>query len=256
MQILKFFTDLQLFDFLLIGVVALMVCCVAYLRQPRLKAFILFLPLPSTVVILSIGKPVDVSFLLGLPLLVLFFISIYVLYNKLSVNILISIAISASLYCLAGGCVLPFLSDSPGVFYSTFLAILVLAIFLYRWASNTHEKGYQAPLPIYVKAPIVILIVFMLVKMKYFLSGFMAGFPMVGVVGAYETRYCFKTVFRQLPFVIFSLSSMIAVCFTAQRYFGLYGGLAAGWVVYFAMLIFLRKMWLGSTDDSASAACK
>jgi hypothetical protein len=128
--------------------------------------------------------------------------------------------------------------------------LLALLYFLDRWTSNSSEKEYQTPLPLYIKASIVILVIFTLVKMKHFLSGFMATFPMVGVVGAYETRFCFKTVLRQLPFVIFTLSSMITVCYAMQKPLGLYGGLAAGWVVYLAILFIWRNRWMTPVDHS------
>jgi hypothetical protein len=246
MQWLGSFFDLPRVDVLLIVVVTLLACGVAYIRQPRLKAFILFLPLPSTIVILSLGRPVDTSYLLGMPLLMIFFYLVYVLHVRGHLPVVISIITSAVIYCLVGGEVHPFLPKSSRMFYLIYLAIGGVTYGLYRWTSDTDERGYQTPLPIYVKAPIIILVVFFLVKIKYYLSGFMAGFPMVGVVGAYETRYCLKTVFRQLPLMIFCTSTMFAVCFAVQNYWGLYGGIVAGWAAYFILLILLRRQWFGS----------
>jgi hypothetical protein len=240
------FFDLPRVDILLIVVVTLLACGVAYIPQPRLKAFILFLPLPSTVVILSLGKPVDVSYLLSMPLLMIFFYLVYVLHGRRHVPVVISIIASAAIYCLVGGEVHPWLPKSAGMFYLIYLAIGALTYGLYRWTSEAVEKDYQTPLPVYIKAPIIILVVFFLVKIKYYLSGFMAGFPMVGVVGAYETRYCLKTVFRKLPLMIFCTSTMFAVCFAVQNDWGLYGGIAAGWAVYFILLILMRRQWFGS----------
>jgi hypothetical protein len=250
LQWLSSFFVLPKVDVLLIVVVTLLACGVAYIRQPMLKAFILFLPLPSTVVILSLGKPVDTSYLLSMPLLMIFFYLIYVLHVRGNIPVVIAIIVSTVIYCLVGGEVRPFLPKSNGAFYQIYLAIGVLTYTLYRWTSGVEEQGYQTPLPLYIKAPIIILVVFFLVKIKYYLSGFMAGFPMVGVVGTYETRHCLRTVFRKLPLMIFCTSTMFAVCFAVQDDWGLYGGIAAGWGAYFILLILLRRQFFGSMATS------
>jgi hypothetical protein len=237
-------SNFGVYDILLMIVVVLMIVGVSYLKHPRWKAFIMLLPLPSTVATLSLGKPVDASFLIGLPLVMLFFCFIYFLYKKLGVNIVIAIIISTISYGLTGILILPFLSTSPLVFWIIFLFVISFGVVLYNFMPEPNETGHRTMLPLYIKIPVVVIVVFLLINMKYLLGGFMPMFPMVGVLAAYEARHCLKTVFSQIPSAIMALAPMFAVCYLTQNIWGLYGGLGLGWLVYLVLLLFTRKMWL------------
>ena len=84
-------------------------------------------------------------------------------------------------------------------------------------------------------------VVFLLVNLKHVLSGFMAGFPMVGVVGAYEMRRCPMALFFPGAADLFATGSLMVVCFLTQSRIGLHGGLLLGWAVYLLVLLCLWK---------------
>lgn len=236
-------SDFGVYDILLVVVVVIMTILISYLRNPRWKTLIISLPLPSTVATLSTGEPVNVSFLLGLPLLVLFYGSIYLLYQKLGINIIIAIIISTIGYVLTGIVILPFLPSSPLAFWIVFVFIICFALVLYNLIPKSNENEHKTMLPLYMKIPIVLTVVVLLVNMKYLLGGFMPIFPMVGVMAAYEARYCLKTVFRRLPLAIMILGPMFGVCYLVQNTLGVCRGLGLGWLVYFILFFLIRKIW-------------
>lgn len=238
------FNNIGLYDVLLMTVIVLMILGVAYLKHPRWKAFMLLLPIPSTMATLAIGKPINVSFLLGLPLLMFFYWFIHILYDRLKLNIIFSIVVSAAAYAVTGIVVLPFLSYSPTVFWITFFIIISAGVTLCKLLPTLREPEHRTTLPIYMKIPIIVIVVFFLVESKHLLGGFMSMFPMVGVVAAYEAKNCLKTVFYQLPLGFITIGSMFGACYLSQNIVGLHGGLVFGWIAYLTMLVITRKNWL------------
>lgn len=235
------FGELGVYDFLLIAVVSLMAGGVAYVKSPQWKAFLSLLPLPSTLAILAVNQPVDASFLLGLLLTALFYYLAFALHHTCGQPIVPAIAVAAVAYGVAGMAVLPVLPNSPKMFWVAFGFLIFLGVILSHSLQNVREEGYRTSLPPYVKLPLVMAIVFLLVNMKHLLLGFMVTFPMVGIAGAYEMRRCPRTLFAQLPQMFFTVGSLMTVCFLTQHVIGLAGGLALGWIAYLAVLLCLRK---------------
>ena len=235
------FNNFGWYDLLLMTVVSGMAVGVAYLKSPRWKAFLSLLPLPSTLAALSLDQPIDVSFLLGLLMTLFFYGLVYLLHHRIGANIVLAIAISAVGYCLLGMLVLPFLPASRSVFLLVFAGLMVIGAIVNHGLAKSEENECRTRLPAYIKAPIVMGVVFLLVNLKHVLSGFMAGFPMVGVVGAYEMRRCPMALFSQVPLTFFATGSLMAVCFLTQSRIGLHGGLLLGWAVYLLVLLCLWK---------------
>ena len=89
-----------------------------------------------------------------------------------------------------------------------------------------------------------------LVIIKQYLQGFMALFPMVGVIASYEARTCLWTVCRQIPVLMLTLLPMIVVIRLLQPAFGIEASLALGWVVFLAILIPLTR-WQWRSESTA-----
>ena len=68
----SFVVSLNPWDLLLVIVISVQATVLAYLQQPRWKAFMLSLPVPFTLMVLAAGRPIDVTNVLGLFLLLLF----------------------------------------------------------------------------------------------------------------------------------------------------------------------------------------
>lgn len=244
------------YDILLILVVSGMGACTAWLHNPRLKVLVMLLPLPSTLSALAIGRPIDYSFPMGLLLLPLFYYIIRLLYLRLKVGIIAAIALSAFVYCLAGFAVFHSLHDSALLFWGSFLAVYVLAGGLLLGATPKAESGYRSEVPPALKMILIAGVVSVLLNLKLALGGFMAIFPMAGVVSSYEVRHCLGTVSIQLPLMLILIAMLFATCYLTQPVLGLPGGLATGWMVYLVMLGLMRKHWLPDTITEGCPACQ
>src|ERR1039458_10048822 len=107
------FSTLGPWDFALVLAVSLQATVLAYLYQPRLKALVFMLPIPFTFIALSVGKPIDVSNVAGLFLLLAYMFLVRFLHIRLRLWIISAIAISAVAYCLAGALLRPFIPEGP-----------------------------------------------------------------------------------------------------------------------------------------------
>ena len=214
-------------DLLLIAAVSLQVTAVAYLRAPRWKALILCLPFPFTIVALGLGRPIDVTNLLGLIAIFLYVHAIRLLYRRLGLPIIPAISLALAGYCLLGWAV-----------------VCLLAFFLHRRLPPRSEPGHRTPLPVWLKLPVVVAVVCLLLLVKESLQGFATLFPLVSVVGAYEARHSLWTLGRQMPVLMLTLTPLMAVAHLTQKHVGLGPSLLFGWAAFLLILLPLtRAMW-------------
>src|ERR1051325_9759241 len=90
------------YDILLLVLVSAQATAVAYLFQPKWKALVFSFPIPFTFGSLALGRPVDATNVLALVGVILFLHAVRVLYSRLRVPIVASIAVSTLGYCLVG----------------------------------------------------------------------------------------------------------------------------------------------------------
>ena len=235
---------MSFYDYILILVIVLLGTGTAYLKHPRWKAFMMIVPLPFTFASLALGKPLAVSSVIGLYLLLGFYYAVYFFYRKLKLNIVVSILISAGLYCLAGALVLPVLPSGDTFFWGSVIAVFVSGFLLHRFGKEPGEEGSRSSLPPYIKIPFLVLVVLFLIYIKSLIQGFMCVFPMVGVIGAYEARNCLRSIHRQMPFCMMAFCPVFTTIYLLQSHMCLEAALACAWVVYLLLLLFTTKYWL------------
>jgi len=221
-------------DILLVAVVSIQATVLAYLYDPRLKAFVLTLPFPFTVASLAVGRPLDATNILGLILLLMFAHMVRLLHVNLHVNIIVSIALSALIYCVIGTAMARLVPNTPAVFWGAVVLTVVVALVLVTVLPHRHERGHRSPLPIWIKLPIIIGVVLFLVLIKNGLRGFMTVFPMVTVIACYEARNSLWAIGRQIPILMLTMTPMMLAIRIAQSQLHLRIGLSlvAGWVVF------------------------
>jgi hypothetical protein len=225
----------------LVVIVSLQATLLAYLAKPRWKAIILSLPIPFTVATLAVAQRPNITHMLGLVLLFSYTQGVRLLYNRLRVPIVFAIILSAAGYCVVAGLLAPWLPGGEAAFWLASAAVLALGIGLFRVLPARTEPDYRSPLPVWLKLPIIIAVIVCLVIMKGWLQGFMALFPMVGVVAAYEARYSLWTMGRQIPVMMTAMVPMMVISHVTQPALGLGMSLAAGWLVFLA--VFLPVAW-------------
>jgi hypothetical protein len=228
-------------DAILLVAVSLMGTAVAYVHHPRRKALILSLPIPFTAVVLSQGHGVNATHVLGLLLLLLYTYGVRFLYVKLRLPIVLSIALSAGGYAVAGVVLARHVPATPAAFWIAAGAVFLLAAVLHGFVPHREEPGHRTPLPVWIKLPIIVAVVAALIISKKMLQGFMATFPMVSLLAAYEARHSLWTVCRAIPALTLCMLPMFAVMHIAESRIGLAGALVAGWLVYLSLLIPLMR---------------
>ena len=236
-------SHLNVWDAVLLVAVTLQATAIAYAYQPRHKALLLTLPIPFSIATLALGRPVDSTNVLGLGLLFGFTWAVWYLHTRQSWPIVTAIVTAALGYLVSGALLARRLPDHGAAFWTAVVACAALAAGLLWRLPEREEPGHRSLLPVYVKVPIIALVVTALILIKGWLRGFVTVFPMVGVIAAYEARSSLWTLVRQIPVLMLALLALMVVLRLGRETLGVAGSLAAGWVVFLAALTALRGAW-------------
>jgi hypothetical protein len=228
-------------DLALISVVAVHATALAYLHHPRWKAFLLTLPVPFSLATLAVGARVDTTNVVALMLLLGYTLLVYQLHARWRVPVVVAIVLGAAGFCLAASFLAPRLPRDDVAFWTAAGLVFVLGLVLFRAMPHRPEPGHRGPLPLYLKLPLIAMVVTGLVLLKRELQGFMTMFPMVGVIASYEGRHCLWTLSRQIPVVMLTSLPLMATVRLLTPHWGLGGALAGGWVVFLAVLVPLTR---------------
>jgi len=226
-------------DLALLAVVTAMGTLLAYLPDPRWKAFLLSLPFPFTLANLSLGQQMGPSHALGLWTFLLFVHLVRWLHYGLRLPILPAIAIPAGLNLVLGVVLNRLVPDLPGVFWVLLGAAIAAGAVLLLALPHRQEPAHRSPLPVVVKFTAIAAVVAVLVLLKKVLGGFMTVFPMVATIAAYESRHSLWTLGRQVPVVMVTMGPMMAAMWLLQRSAGASVpiSLLGGWAVFLALLV-------------------
>ncbi len=242
-------------DAALLSVITLQATAVSYLHQPRWKVLLFSLPLPFTLGSLALGEPIGVTHVVGFVLVLGFVNATRLLHYSAGVPIVGSIALAAGAYCAAGTVLARALPESNVLFWSAAGGAMALSAALFARSAHRHEPGHRSPLPLWIKLPAVAGVIFSLIVAKQALSGFMATFPMMGVVTAYEARHSLWTFSRQMPAVMLALVPMVATVRLAQGTLGMGAALLCGWAVFLSIFLPVAwRMWFAPGRAGRAAA--
>lgn len=233
---------MQNWDLALLLVVSLQVTAMAYLPHPRWKALALALPFPFTTIALGQGHPINVTHVLALLVLMVYYHTIRLLHRRLP--IVPSIGLGLGLYVLSSRILLSVVPIQPASFPICVGMIGLLAIALFVWQPPRSEPHHRTPLPVYLKLPTVIAVVGLLIYLKSTLQGFATLFPLVGVVGLYEARKGLWSVCRQAPVFALGMCALLTAAYITQPLLGLPAALSIGWGMYLIIMLPLTlRMW-------------
>jgi len=232
------------YDLALVLVVALQATAIAYLPSPRMKAFLFTVPLPFTIVTLSLGRPMGAMNVLAVLVMLLYIQCMRLLHQRLGLHIVPAIGLSLAGYIAIGWAGARVVVSTPTTFWLAIAATFALGMALYLLMPARAESAHRTLLPVWQKLPIVCAVVLLLVLVKEALQGFASLFPLLGVVGAYESRHSLWTLGRQVPVFIVSIVPLMAVTYLTQEALGLPLALLAGWAVFLPLLLlFSRRHW-------------
>jgi hypothetical protein len=242
---------LGMWDILLLLAVSAQASLSAYLYHPKWKALLICLPIPFTLSILCIGQPINATNVIGLIVLMIFIHGVRILYCFMHLPIILAVFISALMYCLIGITIRPMIPASSFSFWVAAGGTFILAGIILRAMPFRAEPGHRTPLPVWLKLPVIALVIFFLILIKKYLGGFMTVFPMVGVVTAYEARYSLWTLCRQIPVFILISVPMMVTCFLLQNRVGMGWALFAGWIVLLSTGSLLTR-WMWKKDENSA----
>lgn len=229
-------------DILLLAVVTLMSAAVAYLHHPKWKALVLSMPIPFSMAAMALGSPVDATNVVGLGVLLAYTHAVRVMYIRLRVPIVAAIALAAAMYCGVAMLLAGAIPPNDAWFWGSAAAAMVVAAALTWLLPARPEPGHRTPLPVWIKVPIILVVVAGLILIKKLLGGFVTMFPMVSLVAAYEARKSLWTICRQIPILMLASAPMMAAMRLTQGTLGLGGALAVGWIVFLAILLPLNRL--------------
>ncbi|MHB8054163.1 MAG: hypothetical protein ACYDH3_02815 [Candidatus Aminicenantales bacterium] len=245
--------SLGFWDIALLVLVGGQATLLSYLRHPKWKALILALPIPFTLAALAVGSPVNTTHLAALTLLLAYTHGVRLLHNRAGLPILPSILLSAAGYCGIGVLLRPLMPQSETAFWLACVLTLGIAVLTHAMYTCPEEPGHRTHLPVWIKFPLVVGIIFLLILIKGLLGGFMTMFPMVGVIASYEARTSLGAVCRAMPDFMFAMVPMLAVVHLVQPKLGLGPALLLGWLVFLPMLApLIRDFWKPKTPPSLS----
>ena len=218
--------SLSPWDLVLLVVVTAMGTLLAYITDPKWKAFLLGLPFPFTCANLSLAEQIGPSHVLVMAVLLLFTNLVRWLHYAMKVPIVPAIAISVGVYIAVGSLLNRFIPKSSLVF------LLVLL-------PHRQEPAHRSPLPVPVKIAAIVGVVGVIVVLKQVLGGFMTMFPMVGTIAAYEARHSLWTISRQIPVLMVTAGPIMAAMWLAQHFLhaSIPVSLLVGWGIFLAIMI-------------------
>jgi hypothetical protein len=230
--------DWTVADAALLVAVTAMGVAVAYLRSPEHKATVLMLPVPFSLAMFSVGRPIEVANVLAIPALFGYTLLVWLLHERLRVPILGAIAGSAGCYCLAGMAITQSGPTGDLPFWTAAAATMAIGAVLVRRLPDRTGRPHRTPLPVWIKTPAVAAVVGGLIEIKHLLGGFTTMFPMVGVVASYESRHSLWTIVRRIAWLLVLMPPMMATIRLLQPHVGTPTAVVLAWPV------FLTGLWL------------
>lgn len=243
------FQNFGTWDYILMVVVSIQSLIVAYLAKPTWKVILVALPFPFTATMMAVGRPIGDSNLIGLLLYFIYVQFVRIFYSRWKMPIIPSIIISVIIYCSLGVALLRILPESQVSFWILSGLIWIFGVILLRHTTFKIEQEYKSPLPVYIKLPVVVGIVFVLILIKGILQGFTTLFPLVSIIAAYETRHSLWTFGSQVPVMILSMVPMMGGIRISQYQLGLGPSLLVGWILYLLVFIPLTLWFISKYQE-------
>jgi hypothetical protein len=229
--------SLNHWDLVLVVVVSLQTAGLAYIAAPRAKSVMMTLPLPFTIVTLSLGLSVNASNVLCLVILFIYSHSIRLLHDHFGLPIVAAIPLALAGYIVLGLAAARVTPTGDTAFWIATAVVFVCGLFLFFGTSPRAERAHRTSLPVWAKLPIILCVVALLVLIKGNLGGFASFFPLVSIVGSYEARHCLWTMTRTIPLLMMTILPLLVTAHLLQDTLGLGMSMLLGWIVFLILLV-------------------
>lgn len=238
-------------DIALVVAVTGMAVGMAYLHSPRAKSLVYMLPIPFSLALISTGRGIDATHMVGMGAVWIFLWVVWLLHSVAGLNIIVADLAAIAIHAagsLALARALPAAGSrgEPPWFWGSCAAVAVVSLCALL-PRTRGERGHRSDMPVYVKAPLVLVLVACLIAAKEPLRGFMPSFPMASVFAVYEARHSLKTLTMRFPIFMFGFAGMAAVLRILLPARGPIAAvdfllpLAASWAVYVPIYLAMDK---------------
>ncbi len=187
------------YDWLLIFMVTALGTASAYMKDPQLKAVAATIPIPCGFAYIAVGLPMGTANAISALLCLMYVHVVRIGHNKLHIPIVPAIIIGLAIFVAIGTTLQPIVPDNEPVFFAVCLFDFLLGVLIYFKQPYKSGVPYKTPLPVYIKAPAIALVVSGLMVIKRLMGGFCTSFPMMNSIVSYESRYSLGDQCRQLP---------------------------------------------------------
>lgn len=240
----------EFWDWMLLIAVTLQSSAIACLYQPKWKALVLSLPIPFTMAAISVNQPINAVNVTGLALWFMFMHGVRILHQNRRWPIVPAIVIMTLVYGLIAMTLVRLIPVSGAAFWISGGLLLPLVLWVQSRLPHREEPGYRTPLPLWIKLPIIIVVILVILVLKKQLQGFMTVFPMVSVIAVYEARHSLRTMCRQMPIAIINMAIMFVIIWLVTPWIGLRWAMLPCWVVGLLLVTsFTRWQWARDYAD-------
>jgi hypothetical protein len=242
-------------DLALVAVVTAMATATAYLRSPRAKSLAYMLPLPFTAAVVSSGQRVDATHALGIAMVWAYPWLVWLLHCRLRLGILLADAAALVVYLAVGlglSRLVPREGRAADSLFWSFTAVLAASALGMTFVPTRAEPGHRSRMPIYVKVPLLLLIVTAVVLAKNPLRGFMPTFPYVTVFAVYEARRSLHTLAARMPVFVLGFVPFMVICRELIPAWGCSPALALAWAAYLPVYLAVDRLMAARTPALSS----
>ncbi|MCL2000484.1 MAG: hypothetical protein FWG74_03535 [Planctomycetes bacterium] len=234
---------------LLVAVVTLQSCGMAYIHDAKLKVLLYALPLPLTASTLVSGLPFEATHVIGIFTIWCILWLSWLLKSFRRLGIMAVLGIVMLLYLATVFAVLSVIPKrgepwEPYFYYGIAIFQFCLALLLRRLLPERNDPGHHSSLPVYLKFTVILVIVCCVVVAKDYLRGFMVSFPYITLFGLYESRHSLYTfAWRNSYFILAAMPALTTFRLLFPDLTGIGWGLAGLWCVYLPLyFLFNRKL--------------
>ena len=236
--------DFGFWDWMLLAAVTLQSAALAYLYHPKWKALVISLPVPFTMAALAVGQPINATNVAGVALWFVFMHGVRILYQQWRWPILPAIVVMALVYSFTALALIRVIPVSGIAFWLAMALLAPLVLWVHTRMPHRSEPGHRTPLPLWIKLPLIMGVILVLLILKKQLQGFMTVFPMVSVIAVYEARHSLYTMCRQVPIAVVTLLTMFIIIRLLEPVIGLHLTMIPCWIACLLLLVaFTRWQW-------------
>jgi len=227
------------FNFIMAGVITLVILLIASVREGRLRAIIYGLPLPITTALIATKSQIDASHVIGLFLLCVFLWLVFFFYKKRNLTIIASDILSATIYVILGFFLIRIISID--FWKMVFFYLLFWIIYLLRYQPK-YEQGSKSPIKPLIKGGLVFVISLCLLLLKSILRGVVVTFPFSGIFAVVEAKDTLYTLAGEFTKNSLSILVFFIIVNVLSPKIGYYQSILLGWLFYFPILLLLQKI--------------